>query len=43
MSNTPQQFQPQVLQEIVGVVVALAFIAMVILDVVKKFKEVTQK
>jgi len=43
MSNTLQQFQPQLLQEIMSIVVALAFIAMVILDVVKKFKEVTQK
>lgn len=40
MDNQLQLYQAQFIQEIVPVVVALAFMAMVILEVVKKFKEV---
>jgi hypothetical protein len=39
VNQLPQQYQVQLLQEIIGVVVALAIIAMVISDAVKAIKE----
>lgn len=41
--NELDQYQAQFLQEVIPVVVGLAFIAMVILDVIKAFKEVMKK
>lgn len=35
-----QQYQSQFIQQIVPVVVAMAFITLLILEVIKKFKEV---
>jgi len=39
VNQLPQQYQAQILKEIVGVVVTLAVIAMVISDTIKSIKE----